>query len=283
MFLVSLLSFYTASATPNMALSAETKKDLKFMLDSNRQDIVTRYASYFRCIRKSIEEKKITVSDFSCYLISLEAFESDNDVQCKLLTEIKPELEKANSIGKLFVLVLVYCASFMNIGILQHIVKEYELDNGDDKLKYPEYLLAFINKHRISEFAEINPELDKAIKKSKEVSLKLDIDATCKLSKITDLQVAVARILHLIPSAIQLYSIEDGCVIVKFLLPKKVADIIFHSSKIFSTTEEMKLQSLSVLWLKCDSVRFYVSKKFFQKETTDIISGNYVMQTLQNF
>ena len=247
------------------------------MLERNRQGIVRHYASYCRCIWKSIQEKNVNVNDFCNYLMSLEAFESGHDVQCKLLTEIRTELEEAKTTHDLLVLVNKNCASFMNIGLLEHIVEEYDLDKGQDKMKYPQYLLEYINKHKIKEFADtINPELVKSAEKSKKVSLKLDIAATCKLTKIIDVQVAVARILHLIPSAVQLYSIEDGCVVVKFHLPTRVAEIIFTKSMEFSPVEQKVLVSLSVLWLEYEDMKFCFSENVLE-DTVKAKAGKLCM------
>ena len=262
-------------------LSEDTKKDLKFMLDRNRRGIVYQYASYCRCISQSIKEKNISVKDFCAYLTSLEALESSNDVQCRLLTEIRTELEEAKSTHDLLALVNKYCTSFMNIGILEHIVEEYDLDKGQNKMKYPQYLLEYINKHKIKEFAEMNPELVKSAEKLKIIGLKLDIAATSKLTKIIDVQDAVARILDLKPSALQLYSIEDGCVVANFHLPTRVAEIIFTRRKKFSPVEQKEFISLSVLWLEYEDMKFYFSKvlegKAKAKFTT---SGKHCMHML---
>lgn len=232
------------------------------MLEEKRQDIVRRYGSYQRCIWSSFQKKNIDANEFRNYLKSLEAFESGHDVQCKLLTEIKSELEEAETTHDLLSLVNDNCASYMNIRLLEHIVEEYHLDDGQEQMKYPQYLLDYINLHSIKDikFAEIDPELVKSAEKSKTISLKLDIETTCKLAKISDLHVAVARILHLVPSAVQIYSIEEGCVVVKFCLPTRVADIIFTRSKKFSIIEQEKFISLSVLWLQYEDMKFYFSK-----------------------
>ena len=256
------------------ALSTDTQKDLKFMLNMNRKDIVSRYAAYFRCIQKSIEEKGICVSDLCSYVMSLEAFEPDHDIQCKLLAEIRHEVESAESTQKLLDLVAKNCVSFMNIGILEHIIAEYELDNGQDKMKYPDYLLSYINKHKISEFLEINPKLAESADTSKEISLKLDISATCKLAKIKDINAAVAQILHLLPTTIQLISIEKGCVVVKFHILTFIADIVFTKNKKFSPLEEEALHSLSVLWIECNGRKFEISKD--SEEVTHVMVENNV-------
>lgn len=230
------------------------------MLDSNRRDIVTRYASYCRCIQKSIEEKRVSVSELCSYLKKIEAFEADHNIQCKLLYEIEHELESAESTQKLLDLVAKECTSFMNISILECIVGEFELDGGQDKMKYPEYLLSYINKHKIAEFVQMNPKLSMSADRSTNIILKVDITTTCKLTKIKDLQVAVARILHVVPSTIQLISIEEGCVMVRFRIPTFVADIIFTENKRLSPSEEVTLRSLSVLWLECNGRHFKISE-----------------------
>lgn len=244
------------------------KKDLASVLEANRKKIVVRYASYLRCIRRFIEEK-ISVSELRSYLLSLEAFDSESDcnVQQKLLSGMRAELEKASTIHQMFDLVTKECASFLNFEIFQCIVEEYDIDHGQEALKYSEHLHDYVEKHKISEFVAINPKLLESTENSEELVLKLDIDTMRQLTRITDLQKVVSRILNLLPSALRLYSIEDGCVVVTFHLPKLVADKIFSKSKQFSQKEKEEFCSLFVSWLSYGGRKFIFNKK-------DMTSGN---------
>jgi hypothetical protein len=67
-----------------------------------------------------------------------------------------------------------------------------------------------------------------------------------------DLRKAVAGILHLRVSALRIFSVEEGCVIVTFLIPCQVADFLFSGDSVFTSEDVTEFQSLSVLWVKCN-------------------------------
>ena len=255
-------------AKPKKGLSEVVKKDLSHVLENFRKEIVASYSSYCRCIRKCVKET-VDVHELRSFLLSMEAFESDSGIQQKLLSGVRAELEAETTIHGILDVVMKECASFLNVGIFECIVNEYDIDHGQKALKYSEHLEAYVKKHKISEFVKINPKL-KSKSNSKELILKFDIDTMCKLTRVTDLQKAVARILKLLPSAIMLYNINDGCVLITFLLPKLVAEKIFTRSKRFSLLDEKEFRSLSVLWLSCGSRKFI----FKDLDDSDTLSGN---------
>lgn len=186
------------------------------------------------------------------------------------MSGVRAELEEKTTIHGLFDVVTKECASFLNFEIFQCIVKEYKIDHGQEALKYPMFLEAYIKKNKISEFVYINPKL-KLKSNSEKLILKFDVDTMCKLTRITDLQEAVANILKILPSAIELYDIEDGCVVVTFLLPKLVANKIFTRDKKFSLLEKQRFCSLSVVWLSCGNRKFHFKEDL---DDSDTFSGN---------
>ena len=238
-------------------MSPETLESLEFLLTEYRKKIVKQYASYVHCIRAAILEKGISVSELRSYLLSLDAFQSGSNVQCKLLSGVKDKLEAASTVYQILDTVTKDCSSFLDYEIYQCIVDQYDIDQGQKALNYPEYLQEYIEKHRIAELAKVIPKLNQSdAQGTKEVVLQLDIELTSKLTKIIDLKKEVARILNVMPFTIRLYSIEQGCVVVTFRLPTAVAKNVFTTEKEFSSSDEEKFRSLSVLWLRCD--RFFL-------------------------
>ena len=100
--------------------------DLEYILDEYHRKIVAHYASYVRYIRKSFDEG--SVDDLRSYLMSLEAFQSGSNfnTNCKLLSGVKDELEKASTICQIFD-VLNSCTSHINCDIYQRIVRSIEV------------------------------------------------------------------------------------------------------------------------------------------------------------
>lgn len=89
--------------------------------------------------------------------------------------------------------------------------------------------------------------MEKLTKASKKLKLKIDIEFTSKVARVVNLKSSLAALLGLRPSALRLFSIEEGCVIVTFLIPDFVADTIFGADKRMSISQKEGFQSLSVL------------------------------------
>ena len=234
--------------------------DLQQQLQINLEQIIGQYASYVYCILTSVKAKEVSVTDLRSFLLNLPAFQSGCNEQCNLLSGVKKELDEADTINKIFDLLSCECASFLNIAIFQFIVDEYGIEDsrGRDRLKYPEHLDEYIKKHKVSEFVAVNPALKRHARSegSVELVLKFNVELTCKLAKVIDLQSAVAKILRVQPSALQLLSIEKGCLIVKFLISAEVADIVFVWDKKLTPEEYEEFRTLEVMWLECNGCKY---------------------------
>jgi hypothetical protein len=136
------------------------------------------------------------------------------------------------------------------------MVKDHHIDGDQEAMKYPEHLKAYFEKHKISEFIEINPKLAEECTKNSEKLVKLDVEKTYKLSRIIELKKEVARIFGLLPTAVTLKSISDGCVIATFHISTTVANLIFPKSREFSPEEEEKFRALSVVRMNCNAQIF---------------------------
>ena len=249
-----------ASSTPG-SISDDTRMDLEYILDGYHKEIVARYASYVLCIRNWFKGE--SVADLRSYLLSLDAFQSGSNLNscCKLLSGVKDELEKASTICQIFD-VINSCTSFINCELYECMVNDHHIDQGQEVLRYSEHLKNYFERHKISEFIEISPKLKKCTDKSKKLILKLDIKKTSKLAKVIEIKKEIARIFKILPSAIHLYTIDDGCVDVTFCLPRLIADLIFppECEKTLSRKEVEKFHSLSVLWLECNTHRYYFNE-----------------------
>lgn len=140
-------------------------------------------------------------------------------------------------------------------------------------MKYSNHLKVYLEEHKISEFFKINPKLERLIDNSKKLVCKLNIEVACRLAKIIDLQEAIASIFNWVPSAIQLYSIADGCVVVTFNLLSLVGDTVFTRDKRLTLNEVKQIQSLSVMWMEYDGCRIAGFEKDIFDEASSV-SGN---------
>ena len=221
-------------------------------------------------------KKGVTVEHLRTYLLKLPAFAcTADDKKNTLLAGVKAELKEADTIHKIFDLIGEEYTTFLNYDVFNFIYDKYCPDMEHEDLKYPEYLRAYINQHNIKEFFEINPKLEKCTAAYKKLQFKLDIEPTCKIAKIVDLEPKIASILGVKPSALRLVSVEEGCVIVTFLVPAFVADAILPADKKMTTDEAIALRALSVLWVQCGDYREEVNVEELKKSTRMVSSTTY--------
>lgn len=227
-------------------------------LEEEEDNITEQYTEYVSLIRESLQKKGVTVRDLVFNLMSLPAF-NRSEQHLKLLCTHKTELKGARDLYDVLGLLKEEYASFLDYKIFKFIVKKYSLDEGQDAFKYPEYLKAYVERHKITEFMDINPQLERLTGSSKPLVLKFDIDYTSKLARIKKLKSAVAKILGLKSAALQLLDIKKGCVEVTFKIPAPVAVVLLQKS---ASVNEKQLKELSIIWLKCNEVTLYSNEKY---------------------
>ena len=242
----------------SVQLDPKVKMDLKFILNRNLKEIINKYAKYVDCLRARIEEKGVTPKALRTFLLCLSA--SSSEAELALISDKKKELEKAETIADIFSFLTTECASFLNYEVFQDIIENYDVSVDHEKLKYPDNLLAFAEKHKISEIAAIIPRLP-VPNDASELIVKLNVENTCKLAKVFDLKSSIAKILDVFPSALIIFDIKDGCVVVKFYIPAFVAGTIFTPNTVFTPQQEDVFRSASVLWLECNGHKFQFSEE----------------------
>ncbi len=251
---------------------------LELILEKNIRRIIAKYAAYVDTIRGIVKEKGVTPEDLKSYLMSLSAFsKSSTGKMLGLLCDKEIELKQCNTIAEIFIYLSSNCASFLDYEIFQDILDYYKIEEDQERLKYCEHLKSYIYKHKISEFVMVNPLLKKYTKSSEKLILKYDIEQTCKLAKIKELKKFMAKILDLNPLTLQIVDINDGCVVVTFLIPASVADAVFTPDTVFTSQQEDELRAESVLRLECNGYKFDFGK---EKEDPTDSPGKLVQSNL---
>ena len=236
-------------------LDSDTLEDLKLQLRSDLQNIIQQYSLYVSCIRKTLQEKGLKAKDLCSDLMTMSAF-SHSKKEVMLLSAHKEEMEKAEDLNQIFNLLAEEYASFFDFDIFRFILEKYQreyrtIDIGQEELKYPDRLKAYLEKHKVSEFVEINPLLKEFTAKSTELVLKIDIKSTSKLSKLKKIKTAVAKILGIKSRTLRLLDVKDGCIAATFLLPTPVAQVVFTEEAALTDEQSEQLRHLSVLQLEC--------------------------------
>lgn len=246
--------------------------DLNQQFEINLKEIKKRYLSFVSSLCKSIKSKGVTVSDFRNYLLNFSAFEDEKDEQDhKFLSKVREKLEKADSIDGIFSFVREW-ASFLNDDIFQCIMAEYKIPKDCEPMNYSKHLWDYLQKHKLSDFAKINPRLEKITGSSEKFILKVNIHKLEKISRIIELKHTVANILGLRTSALKLIDIHEGCVVVTFLVPPFVPDALFGGGKTLTATQVEQFRGLSIEWLKCGEYTTYFRQDVLHNEAGDATS-----------
>lgn len=231
-------------------LDSETREDLKDQLIHYRDEILYHYSSFRTEIFKFVKGH-VDIETFRCYLLTLPAFTSPCcDEQCKLLSDSK-ELKQAKTVYEIFEVIEDF-SSFLHWDIYAGIVNKFGGENDQKEMKeYSEHLEHYIDMHKVEEFVKINPKL-KELKEDKKCVLKLaTVLLPQKLSEVFVVKRAVAKILNLRQSALRFLSVEEGCVLLTFLVSVSVYNEIFSKDKELTVKQIANFQALKVQWIKC--------------------------------
>ena len=220
----------------NSGLDPKVHMDLRYLLKKYHDKITTQFASYVSEIYGRIEAKQIDL----------------NKIKQFLENKLDSDLDEANSLDDIFRLLRrrsKASLNFLNYGIYESLRDKFIPEEKDESLNYPDYLKAYANKHRLSEVFKIIPKLKEIdISTSNNIlNIKFDIKASDKLINVLELQESLALLLEIMPSDLQILNIEQGCVIVTFLIPPRAAEVAFQHVREFTPEQ---LSRLSVKWIK---------------------------------
>ena len=126
-------------------------------------------------------------------------------------------------------------------------MKKYRIESDCEDLKYREHLTKYLNKHNMSEMVVLGKKLAKPTNDSEEVQIKLEIEGTKKVECIPTLHYQICDLLNATPPTLQIFSIEEGCLTVSFLVPANFSNDIMEKFK----KKKKECRSLSILWIRC--------------------------------
>ena len=209
-------------------------------------------------IEAKIEARKIKVSALKVHLSNLLSTDDLND---------------AKTVEDLFFL-LRGKTSFLDYQVYESLRQKFLSKEKDKLLRYPKYLVDYVNKHKISEFLQINPGLKEHTSGSK-LTLKFGgIEEVDQIAKVLDIQQALATVLSVSASALRLFNIERGCVLVTFLVPNHIASTLFPHGLEFTQEQMAQLRALLVEWIIFNGKEMDILDGVRKPKVQDI-SGNY--------
>ena len=177
-----------------------------------------KFARLVTATRESIKDRKVPLDCLISLLSAYRTYPAVLKKEDKLLADCQECLKTAASIDEIFTIVSPFL-SFLDFDILEDIINNRDLGADADRqnmTKYIKSLKEFLNSWRV-EPRRICRDESELVQSRAKLCFKLD---TRSLAVYRDVKVAIARILQVQVNALQLCSIEEGCVELVFLFPK---------------------------------------------------------------
>ena len=228
-------------------LSEAEKMDLKYRLETEAQEIIKQFSDLMTDVEVSLEESKIPLSRIKISILNLRAF--TNNLGVKVLDEDdKQKIREAETLPDVFITLCEY-VSFLNYHIIESIVNKH--GSAEARKMLQDYIQAFNSFCQRSIF-EVPEHIFSSDCTSRKMAHVLVFKHTetggDRIEEINRMIGKVASIFELQPSALQLCSVQKGCVELHFSISSAVADYIFPVSPL----QHSLLSDIGVRVLSCE-------------------------------
>ena len=216
-----------------------------------------RFAKLQSTTRESIKQRNVPVVRLVGHLSSYRLFCAVRTrEENKYFVDCEKELEKANSIDKIFIIIAPYL-SFLDFEILEDIINSTMLGADTDRQNLADYITSlqeFLKSWQVEPCKICQYENEFSNSRVK-LCIKLD---TVSLSIYRDVKVAIAQILGIEVHALQLCSIEDGYTELCFLFPTRAINTVLPLKSLSHKLSEIQPPILKITLVDEASVDFKV-------------------------
>ena len=206
----------------------ETRENLEGRLLHEAQQMETFFCKFVSKLRKSLETRNVNPSVIGNHLSMIKAttkqLQDDHSVP-NLFHLIRQELVNVGEIGKLFQLITPY-VSFFNYDIIESILEEY--GDSEDKEKFKVYLEKFevFCKRRATEVPSVLDGEDSTTTHLR-VKVEDDFQHMYTVKAVRSFRAKLCTILGVTEPCLRLVSIENGCILLTFILPTFILPHVF--------------------------------------------------------
>ena len=200
-------------------LSCDDKEDLMAQIDSLKHKIHVKFLKLQTDLIKSLKEVVTpaqliqTLKAHACSMTN----SSKNRSSATLFQDHEEALIAAKEIEDIFIVINPYF-SYFNYELIEVIVDVHGAH--EDKENMQQYHNEFSDYCKKMPCIEFNEECSSSESKRTKIKFKLDFDRNqLKLGDVKHIQRRIAGILHVKPSILYLHCIEDGCMLITFLIP----------------------------------------------------------------
>ena len=245
-------TYFTGSTAPQ--LTEEARCDLYQVITNDVKTMKRKFSRLLERIWNSIDDLKGTVA----YLVDMAILSEEDEKQVK----------EALSINDVRILLAQKYWSFLDYENLENIVETKCGDNEQKLMKaYCEEVKKFCER-RVTEFppGSLSNSTDHPGMKKLIVTLDLNDPS---LKHIKHLKVVIANILGCPASKLVLYDIEDGSVVVTFLVVASVGAKLFLTRLLTSKQEDV-LREEHVISLKYESTVVFSTDKEMETQQSEV-------------
>ena len=236
-------------------LDAENLKDwekdtLKGRLLEESEDMMFAFQKLVTITSRSLTQRQVTPDDLMECLTALGGLEPSLKVKTTPFDNRWEEMEKAGSIRQCINIIRDYL-SFFNYRTIEHIIEGLGTDKDRSELKRYKEKLAEYCRRRVF---ECPPKVFGLPSKSDHFAV-VKLDGKLEqytLEQIQRFQSKLSNIISIPQYALQLISVERGCMLLTFQIPSVMKELVFP----LSADQEKYLQTEGVLWLKCGAYQF---------------------------
>ena len=217
--------------------SSDDAEQLRYDIKSMKIRFARLQTKTIKSISKRNVPLKRLISLLSAYRTFSAVLEREEE---KLLADYQEELKAAGSVDEIFTIMSPFL-SFLDYDILEDIIDNKDLGANSDRKNLAEYITSlkeFLNSWNVKPCKVCHDE--SALSRSRaKLCFKLDTDS---LSMYRDVKIAVARILNIEVRALQLHSVEEGCLELVFLFPRIAVSSILPLKSLSGRLSEVKPQ-----------------------------------------
>ena len=231
-------------------LHSDKIKDFRHLIKLDLKELKKKFITLQFELRESLS-KKVPPQKIVAHILSdyEDVYENQDFKPTSLFSGADQEkLNSALSVDQVFQVLRKYW-SFLKPEILYSVVDHCGDVSDQTKVKdYQKHLEIFFNKRKVSEVPEELMSSRSIDEMRDKIVIKLDKENP-PWTAITDLEFRICEILGILPSALLIIRIQEGCVEITFSIPRHISQQIF--SKPLTQEQQDQFITASVLVLSC--------------------------------
>lgn len=229
-------------------------KDFRYLIKLDLKELKKKFITLQFEVRESLS-KKVSPQKIVAHVLSDydDICENHDCKTVSLFSDTDQEkLNSAISVDQVFQVLRKYW-SFLKCEILYSVVDHCGDESDQARVKdYQKQLQIFFNKRKVSEVPEELMSSSSIDELRDKMLIKLDKENPL-WTAITDLEFRICEILGIMPSALLIIGVQEGCVEITFSIPKHISQQIFN--KPLTRVQQDHFREACVLRLACGHVQ----------------------------